>query len=52
MLMETFHWDPGTLAKADVDMVLPVVSYYPHWRSKQAERKQEDQVFVDQVDWM
>jgi len=50
--METFHWDPGTLAKADIDLVLPVVSYFPYWKLKQAERKQEDQAYADQVDWL
>lgn len=52
MLLETFHWDPGTLAKADIDLVLPIVGYYPHWKLKQAERRQDESNFADQVDWL
>lgn len=52
MLLETFHWDPGTLAKADIDLILPLVGYYPHWVMKRAERRQNEYAFADQVDWM
>lgn len=52
MLLETFHWDPGTLAQADIDLVLPVVGYYPHWKSKQAGNSHEEQISVDQADWL
>jgi len=52
MLLEVFHWDPGTLAKADIDYVFPLVAYYPYWKEQQKKKDLENEVFADQADWL
>jgi hypothetical protein len=52
MLLETFHWDPGTLAKADIEMILPLVNYYPYWKDQKTQPKTEELTPIDKVDWL
>lgn len=52
MLAELFHWSPGDLAQTDIDLIFPMVVYYPHWKAGQSGRTPEKQVFPDQVDWL
>lgn len=52
MLVDAFHWPPGDLAKADIDLVLPLLMYYPHWKSEQAKHSQEERVYADQAAWL
>ncbi len=49
-----FHWGPGEMAEADIDSLLPLILYYPHWKSKQSAREQEPerQLYADQADWL
>ena len=52
MLLEIFHWDAGTLAKTDIDLVLPLINYYPYWKAKKPIGSQEEQIYIDQVNWL
>jgi hypothetical protein len=49
--MDLFHWPPADLAQADIDMVLPLAVYYPHWKGQSGRATQEEQKYADQVDW-
>jgi len=52
MLVELFHWPPNDLAQADIDMVLPLAMYYPHWKGRSKKQEQEAPAYADQVDWL
>jgi hypothetical protein len=52
MLVDAFHWPPGDLANADIDLVLPLTTYYPHWKSHSSRQAQEEQIYADQADWL
>lgn len=52
MLVEIFHWPPGDLAKADIDLVLPLAIYYPHWKASAKQQTQEERMYADQADWL
>jgi hypothetical protein len=52
MLVELFHWPLHDLAKTDIDMLLPFVVYYPHWKSKQSVHGQEEQIYADEAAWL
>ena len=52
MLVDAFHWSPIDLAQADIDILLPLILYYPHWKGRAGRQTQEEQVFADQADWL
>jgi hypothetical protein len=52
MLVEAFHWPPNDLAQADIDMVLPLAVYYPHWKKAGQEREDVNEVYADQAEWL
>jgi hypothetical protein len=52
MLVELFHWPPNDLAQADIDMVLPLAVYYPHWKEAGRKREQVEQVYADEAEWL
>jgi hypothetical protein len=52
MVVDLFHWSLIDLAKTDVDLLLPFVLYYPHWKNRSKQPAQEEKVFADQADWL
>jgi len=52
MLVDIFHWPPGDLAKTDIDLVLPLAIYYPHWKTLARQQTQEERVYADQAAWL
>ncbi len=52
MLVEMFHWSPVDLAEADIDVLLPLILYYPHWKNRAAQQTQEEPIYADQAGWL
>ena len=52
MLVELFHWPPNDLAQADIDQVLALAVYYPHWKEQAGKKKDVNLAYADQVDWL
>jgi hypothetical protein len=52
MMVDVFHWNPGDLAKTDIDLIFPLAIYYPHWKAHAEEQAQKRKIFADQADWL
>ena len=52
MMVDVFHWNPGDLAKTDIDLIFPLAIYYPHWKAHAEEQAQKRKLFADQADWL
>jgi hypothetical protein len=51
-LLENFHWSPSDLAKSDIDIILPLILYFPYWKGLAERKSQEKLVYADQIDWL